>query len=78
MRKIFYLSVIVGLCAGCYKRIVDPNSGRWVSSTDTKSDQPQNPWHLEAIEVRGHLVQMECRYETRRGLSDEKVCRFVQ
>ena len=78
MRKIFYLSLIVGLCAGCHRRIVDPNSGRWVSSTDAKSDQPQNPWHLEAVEVNGHLVQMECRYETRRGPSDEKICRFVQ
>jgi hypothetical protein len=76
LSKIFYLSLIVGLCAGCHRRVYDPNSGRFVtSSTDVKSDQPQNPWYPEAIEVNGHLVQMECRYETRR---DEKVCRFVQ
>lgn len=61
------ISAIVALVcwfwlAGCAVRhIVDPSTGRAVSSSpDRKSDQAQG-WYKEVFEYQGHIVEMWCR-----------------
>jgi len=78
MRKTVFLplSLLVGLCAGCHRRVIDPNSGRFItSSTDAKSDQTNEVWYLDTIWVNGKPYQVECK---QRLDSDVKVCKAVR